>query len=85
MQIGFYFDQSRCIGCHTCAVACKDWNDVDAGPANWLQVISFEEGKYPNPSLTHLLIPCFHCANPACVDACPVNAISKRKKDGIIE
>ena len=30
-QVGFYFDQTRCIGCYTCAVACKDWltNQVD--------------------------------------------------------
>ncbi len=24
MQLGFYFDQTRCTGCHTCVVACKD-------------------------------------------------------------
>ena len=25
MQIGFYFDQTRCTGCGACQVACKDW------------------------------------------------------------
>lgn len=37
-QVGFYFDQTRCTGCYTCAVACKDWHDIDAGPVNWMQV-----------------------------------------------
>ena len=32
MQIGFYFDQTRCTGCSACRVACKDWNDIPAGP-----------------------------------------------------
>ena len=25
-QIGFYYDQTRCAGCKTCQVACKDKN-----------------------------------------------------------
>lgn len=84
MQMGFYFDQSRCIGCHTCAVACKDWNDVAAGLAHWLRITSIEEGKYPDVSLIQLFLPCNHCAKAVCADVCPVNAISKREKDGIV-
>jgi anaerobic dimethyl sulfoxide reductase subunit B (iron-sulfur subunit) len=38
MQLAFYFDQTRCTGCYTCAVACKDWHDVPAGPASWMRV-----------------------------------------------
>lgn len=26
-QWGFYFDQTRCVGCKTCTVACKEWNE----------------------------------------------------------
>jgi anaerobic dimethyl sulfoxide reductase subunit B (iron-sulfur subunit) len=47
MQLGFYVDQSRCTGCHTCVVACKDWNDLPAGPVNWRWVSSVEEGVFP--------------------------------------
>ena len=26
-QWGFYFNQQRCLGCATCTVACKEWNE----------------------------------------------------------
>ena len=84
MQIGFYFDQSRCTGCDTCIIACKDWHDVPAGPASWMRVIANEKGKYPNPSLSYLINTCFHCAEPPCLPACPVGAITKREEDGIV-
>jgi len=75
MQVGFYFDQTRCDGCFACIVACKDWNDVDAGPASWRRVITIEKGKYPDLFVAFLSIACYHCAEPACVDACPFGAI----------
>ena len=84
MQLAFHFNQTRCTGCYTCVVACKNWHDVPAGPASWIRVITIERGKYPDPLVAHLLSPCYHCAEPNCVSACPVNAISKRKQDGIV-
>ena len=84
MQIGFYFDQTRCTGCCACIVACKDWHDISAGPASWIKVMAIERGKYPNPFLCYLLTLCWHCSNPVCVKACPVKAIIKRNEDGII-
>ena len=84
MQYGFYFDQNRCIGCFTCVVACQDWHDVPAGPASWLRVKTVEKGKYPDLFVSFLPIACYHCLKPACVPACPVNAITKREEDGIV-
>jgi len=84
MQFGFYFDQTRCTGCFTCVVACKDWNDVPAGPASWRRVVTTENGKYPELSVTFLSTACHHCAEPDCVAACPVGAITKRELDGIV-
>jgi anaerobic dimethyl sulfoxide reductase subunit B len=84
MQIGLYFDQTRCTGCYTCTVACKDWHNVAAGSASWMRVKTIENGKYPKPFVAFLSSPCYHCAKPSCVDACPVNAISKREQDGIV-
>ena len=83
-QYGFYIDQTRCIGCYTCAVACKDWHDIDAGPANWMRIKEIEKGKFPNLYLAFLPSACFHCAEPTCLKACPVDAIIKRESDGIV-
>jgi len=84
MQLAFYFDQTRCTGCYTCVVACKDWHDIPAGPASWMRVETIERGKYPHPFMAFSCTPCYHCAQPACVPACPANAISKREQDGIV-
>lgn len=83
-QLGFYFDQTRCTGCYTCSVACKDWNDIDAGPENWMRITIIEEGKFPNLFLAYLALGCNHCADPPCIKACPTSAITKRESDGIV-
>jgi anaerobic dimethyl sulfoxide reductase subunit B (iron-sulfur subunit) len=84
MQLGFYFDQTRCCGCFTCIVACKDWNNVSAGPASWKRVMTIEKGKYPDLFVAFLSTACYHCLKPTCLTACPVNAISKRQTDGVV-
>ncbi len=84
MQYGFYIDQTRCTGCFTCVVACRDWHDVLAGPASWIRVKTIEKGKYPDLFVAFLPVPCYHCLKPACVPFCPVNAITKREEDGIV-
>jgi len=84
MQIGFYFDQTRCTGCGACQVACKDWNDIPAGPIRWMRLAYVEKGKCPNLFVSHFITPCFHCLTPVCAAACPVGAISKRSQDGVV-
>jgi len=82
--MGFYFDQTRCDGCLACIVACKDWNDVDAGPASWRRVITIEKGKYPDLFVAFLSYACYHCIEPSCILVCPAGAISKREGDGVV-
>ena len=84
MQYAFYYDQSKCIGCNACVVACKDWNGVNPGPARWRRLTVTEEGSFPNLSVFNLVIACNHCANPSCIPACPLGAIYKRQADGIV-
>ena len=33
-QWAFYFDQQRCLGCRTCTVTCKEWNECRRGDAS---------------------------------------------------
>lgn len=84
MQLGFFIDQSRCTGCHACTVACKDWHNIPAGPVNWRWVVTVEKGKYPEVFVAYLSLSCLHCAQPGCMEICPVDAITKRHEDGIV-
>ncbi len=84
MQLGFYFDQSRCSGCFACVVACKDWHDIPAGSVFWRRLITTEEGRFPRVSVAFFSVSCYHCARPLCLEACPVGAIRKREEDGIV-
>jgi len=41
-------------------------------------------GEYPNCYFFYLQMICMHCTNPACLAACPRQAIYKRVDDGIV-
>lgn len=80
MQYGFFFDQTRCIGCNACTVACKDWNQVNPGPVRWRKELAYEVA---GPVFENLSMACNHCEEPACLPACSVGAIYKTPK-GIV-
>ena len=84
MQIGFYFDQTRCIGCFTCVVACKDAHDLAQGSGSWRRVTEIESGKFPGVSVAFLSSSCYHCMHPVCISVCASGAIYKRETDGIV-
>ena len=76
------FDLRKCIGCDSCAVACKSENDVPLGVwRSWVK--KTEKGHYPHVREFALPITCNNCENPICVTVCPVNAGIKRP-DGIV-
>jgi anaerobic dimethyl sulfoxide reductase subunit B (iron-sulfur subunit) len=83
-QHGFYFDQSRCIGCNACTVACKQWNQLPAGPVKWMRAYQWETGTFPETRVHFLAIPCYHCDNPVCAQACPHGAIAKEELFGAV-
>ena len=85
MQYGFYFDNSRCTGCRTCVMACKDYKDLDAS-RTFRRVIDYEGGVWTQGSLDaytqtafayHVSLACNHCNSPACVQVCPTGAMHK--------
>jgi anaerobic dimethyl sulfoxide reductase subunit B (iron-sulfur subunit) len=83
-QYGFFFDQSRCTGCQTCTVACKSYHELPPGPLKYLRVYQYEKGAFPAVRIHVQWIPCYHCENPACVDACPTEAIYKEEDYGAV-
>lgn len=155
-QMAMVMDLNKCIGCHTCSVACKTLWTSDKGmeamyfntvntmpgggtPQNWEKMgggfpngqaalgempttkafgeawkfnhqeafyggkkgvhvqIKGEKpewgpnwdedqgaGEYPNSYFFYLPRVCNHCSHPACLEACPRQAIEKRTEDGVV-
>ncbi|MCB2218738.1 MAG: 4Fe-4S dicluster domain-containing protein [Desulfobulbaceae bacterium] len=92
MQYGFYFDSSRCIECYACEIACKAEHDlapsVNEKPGvtapRWRRVSRIEDFTQPDKSAQYISLSCMHCGKPACMEVCPVGAISKRAENGIV-
>lgn len=81
-------DLERCIGCHTCVIACKLENGIEKGSYIRVETIGgahrdTPEGRHPHVSMHFLPVLCMHCDKPPCQDACPSKAIFKRE-DGIV-
>jgi Fe-S-cluster-containing dehydrogenase component len=87
-RYGIVIDLERCVGCHTCTIACMTENNLSKGSGIAVQTIGGKdrdtpEGRYPDLHMHFLPIMCMHCANAPCMAACPSDAI-KRRPDGII-
>ncbi|MCC0007742.1 MAG: hypothetical protein H6876_06410 [Hyphomicrobiaceae bacterium] len=113
-QYGMLIDINKCLGCHSCTMACKHtwtngpgqedmyFNSVSTAPygkyprhdgdpkdsqkydyrhSNLYQ--DTPKGTFPNLWQFYLARPCNHCADPACLPACPTRSIYKNK-DGIV-
>ncbi|WP_072773758.1 4Fe-4S dicluster domain-containing protein [Desulfitobacterium chlororespirans] len=90
MRYAMAIDLKRCVGCHTCSVACKMANNLP-NEIWWNRILTVggeamdtAAGTFPNNTLEYLPVNCQHCANPACVKACPVGATYKREEDGVV-
>ena len=82
-KLGRAINLDRCIGCHSCANACKMQNNVPMGMlwnrvlTEGCDVVDGALGEYPNLTRTYLPIACQHCENPACLKVCPTGATYK--------
>ena len=83
VQYSIVFDESKCIQCHGCEVACKNWRGVALG-IRWRRVYNIWHGHYPTISSSSASVACMHCLDPACVKVCPEGAITKRPDNGVV-
>jgi DMSO reductase iron-sulfur subunit len=82
-QVGFYINSQRCIGCYSCAMACKNQYHQEPG-VHWRYVYPLKEEVYPHRDRAWMSLACNHCENPTCLEVCPVGAYYKREKDGVV-
>jgi Fe-S-cluster-containing dehydrogenase component len=83
LKYGFVIDQSTCIGCHACTVACKTEHDVPLGvDRTWVKYI--EKGAWPDTKRFFSVMRCNHCEDAPCVSICPTSALYTRD-DGIVD
>ena len=84
-RYGMAIDLSRCIGCNTCAVACKVSNNLPKDV--WWNVVHTEGRDFADTSkgtyggemqLSWLPVNCMHCENAVCEEVCPTGATVKR-------
>ena len=77
-------DLDSCIGCHSCAVVCKQENNVGLGTFYNKVLTVGPSGTYPDLEMYYLPVACQHCENPECVKVCPTEA-SHVAEDGSIQ
>ena len=100
-KVAKLIDESKCIGCKACQVACMTWNDlrdevgvnvgtydnpVDLTAESWT-VMRFYEVETEENHLDWLIRKdgCMHCADPGCLKACPSPGAIVQHSNGIVD
>jgi len=96
---GFLVDTSRCIGCRSCQVACKQWNKLEADktsnaggfenprdltPALYNRIRFIEKENAGQVSWQFFNERCMHCGDAGCMKVCPSPGALYRTKDGMV-
>lgn len=82
-QSRFLFHVERCIGCHTCEIACAEQNALPEGTA-WRRVGELEGGIFPDVKRYFVSLSCNHCLDAPCMNGCPVDAYSVNDRGIVI-
>ncbi len=83
-QYGFEVDLDACSGCKACVTACHAMNGLDDDEV-WRTVGLIQGGTKAQPFFQMVTSACHHCADPACMNGCPVQAYEKDQFTGIVK
>ena len=73
-RFGIIVNVDKCVGCHACAIACKEENQVAPG-IFYERVERFE--NIADNFINWFRVSCMHCDKPACMPVCPAKAIHR--------
>ncbi len=82
-QYAFEVDLDRCSGCKACVAGCHSLNGLDEGET-WRDVGLLLGGDSHRPFQQTVTTACHHCADPGCLNGCPVLAYEKDPATGIV-
>jgi len=82
-QYAFEVDLDRCTGCKACVAGCHSLNGLEE-EETWRDVGLVLGGTRSHPFQQTVTTACHHCADPACLNGCPVLAYEKDPSTGIV-
>jgi len=82
-QYSFEVDLDKCTGCKACVVACHSMNGLHDNES-WRDIGSIRGISNGVEEQQTVTSACHHCADPGCLNGCPVGAYEKEKDTGIV-
>ena len=82
-QYAFEVDLDSCTGCKSCVAACHSLNGLD-DTETWRDVGVLVSPSRARPFTQTVTTACHHCADPGCLNGCPVLAYEKDPITGIV-
>jgi formate dehydrogenase iron-sulfur subunit len=82
-QYAFEVELDSCTGCKSCVAACHSLNGLDE-TETWRDVGMLVSPHRAHPFTQTVTSACHHCADPACLNGCPVLAYEKDPVTGIV-
>ena len=82
-QYAFEVELDSCTGCKSCVSACHSLNGLDENET-WRDIGLLVGGDSDQPFTQTITTACHHCADPACLNGCPVLAYEKNPVTGVV-